>query len=290
MGEAFTPDIEAVARRIASLADPLREDRAAPPRGADTLVLLPDGVILPVWRLYTPMASIAVAGGGGDASHQAGIRARIDALPWFHSIDFGNGIVSPGIAPLANLQSLAEVYFQGGMQGKSVLDVGCWDGFNSVEAFRYGAERVLATDYWVWQNRPLTSRKTTELARELLAPKLEILQVRPEDMTIDGFGQFDVVLFCGVFYHLRNPFSTLEVVAKLAREMLVVETAMDAADVGRPAMIFYPGTELNGDATNWWGPNRACVEGMMRDVGFPRIEFTVNPLFPDRGIFRGLRA
>src|SRR4051812_27485165 len=221
---------------------------------------------------------------------RAGVRERVERLHWFHSIDFGNGLISRGTAPLSLLQSQADIYFGEGISGKSVVDIGCWDGFNSVEAIRQGASRVLATDHWVWHHHPWASRETIELVRKELVPELEIMEIDAADLTEERIGQFDIVLFCGVFYHLRNPFLTLESIAKLARETLIVETAMDAADVGRPAMIFYPDSELNGDPSNWWGPNRACVEAMMWDVGFTEVEFIAHPMVASRGIFRGRRG
>jgi hypothetical protein len=68
------------------------------------------------------------------------------------------------------------------------------------------------------------------------------------------------MLFAGVLYHLRHPLFELERVAKLVSSELIVEMHLDAMDYDRPAMVFYPGAELNSDDTNWWGPNRACVE------------------------------
>jgi len=58
----------------------------------------------------------------------------------------------------------------------------------------------------------------------------------------------------------------------VARDFLVLETVVDMVGFGRPAAAFYPGRELNGDPTNWWGPNEAAVHGMLRSVGFTRVE------------------
>jgi tRNA (mo5U34)-methyltransferase len=96
------------------------------------------------------------------------------------------------------------------------------------------------------------------------------------------------MLFAGVLYHLRHPLFELERVAKLVSSELIVEMHLDAMDYDRPAMVFYPGAELNSDDTNWWGPNRACVEAMLRDIGFKNVEFTAHPTAP-RGIFRAVR-
>ncbi len=216
----------------------------------------------------------------------AALRAEVNHLQWFHSIDFGDQIVSPGLASIEQLRAQADIYFAGGLAGLSVLDIGCWDGFNSIEAIRRGARRVLATDYWVWAHHPWASRATIELARKHVAPSLEIREIDVPDLRSEAVGRFDLVLFCGVFYHLRHPLRVLEGVARLAAKTLILETHLDAQEIERPAMVFYPGDELNGDGSNWWGPNRPCIEAMLRDVGFKQVEFFRHPTALTRGIFR----
>ena len=103
-------------------------------------------------------------------------------------------------------------------------------------------------------------------------------------------GQFDVVLFLGVFYHLVDPIQALQNVAALTKEVAVVESHLDLATVERPAMVFYPGAELNNDPTNWWGPNRACMQALLRLVGFTRIEYQPHPIVGSaRGIFHAYK-
>ena len=123
-----------------------------------------------------------------------------------------------------------------------------------------------------------------------MAPSVEAADIDLPDLTVERVGTFDTVLFAGVFYHLRHPFQVLEQMTKLAERVFIVETALDAMDQERPAMVFYPGSELNGDPTNWWGPNPACVQAMLRDLGFPHVVYTPHPLMAGaRGIFHGFR-
>ena len=97
------------------------------------------------------------------------------------------------------------------------------------------------------------------------------------DLSPERIGTFDVVLFLGVLYHLRDPLLALERVASVARDLLVLETVVDMVGFGRPAAAFYPDRELNGDPTNWWGPNIPAVHGMLRCSGFDRVR-TVTPV------------
>jgi tRNA (mo5U34)-methyltransferase len=220
---------------------------------------------------------------------QQALRERVNALPWFHQIDFGNGIVSPGMIAIETLRKQADAYFRGGVAGKSVLDIGCWDGFNSIEAMRRGAARVLATDHYAWSDRCWGKRESFELAREHIAPAIEVMDLDLAELTVERIGTFDVVLFAGILYHLRNPLRVLTRLAPLAREVFIVETHLDARWVRRPAMIFYPGSELLNDPTNWWGPNAACVEAMLRDVGFSEVSHARN-IVRRRGIFHATRS
>jgi tRNA (mo5U34)-methyltransferase len=209
-------------------------------------------------------------------------------LKWFHSIDFGNGIVSNGAAKRDFIEAKADACFRHGVAGKSVIDIGCWDGAYAFEAKGRGAARVLATDHFTW-NHGWGDRRAFELGRAHLAPEVEMREIDPTQIDVETVGRFDLVLFLGVFYHLRHPFAVLERVAQLATETIVVETYLDASDIDRPAMIFYPDTELAADPTNWWGPNAACVIAMLRDLGFRSVEHTPTPHFPTRGMFHGQR-
>lgn len=213
------------------------------------------------------------------------LKAQAAALPWFHQIDLG-GYITPGRSSIDILNAQADIYFRD-VSGKSVLDIGCWDGFNSFEAKKRGASRVLATDHWIWHHG-WGNKDCFLLAREVLGLDVQVMDIDLPDIRESTVGRFDFVLFCGVFYHLRNPFLGLENIAKICDNTLIVETHIDALSVDKPAMIFYPTTELNNDGSNWWGPNPACVIGMLKDLGF-EPEYIPHPLNPTRGIFFGRR-
>ena len=94
------------------------------------------------------------------------------------------------------------------------------------------------------------------------------------DLDAARLGTFDVVLFLGVLYHMRHPLLALERVAPLVENLLIVETHADLHDMSAPAMRFYPGDEINHDPTNWWGPNAACLQAMLLDVGFAHVKLS----------------
>jgi SAM-dependent methyltransferase len=205
-------------------------------------------------------------------------------------IDFGDGITSPGATKLHVLNAQADIYFRAGVADLSVIDVGCWDGFNSFEAKRRGAARVLATDHFAWSDKCWGSRESFELARANLGLAVEVMDIDLPEIIPATVGHFDLVLFCGVLYHLRDPLGALERISEICSRTLVVESHLDALEIERPSMIFYPTNELANDPTNWWGPNPACVTSMLKDLGFPTVEFTWHPVYPHRGIFHGHRS
>jgi hypothetical protein len=94
---------------------------------------------------------------------------------------------------------------------------------------------------------------------------VDVLDISPETV-----GQFDVVLFLGMLFRMRDPLLALERVAGVTRELLVVETLVDMTFLRSPAAAFYR-SERRRETRSWWGPNRAAVLGMLECVGFARV-------------------
>lgn len=205
--------------------------------------------------------------------------ARANAVDWWHSgIDLGNGIVTQGRShPAVNL--LPYLGLPDDLTGKTVIDICTWDGFMAFECERRGA-RVTAVDSFAWDkcNAALTKHGTGadgfKLARQARQSRVYGANCDVLDLSVDGFGTYDIVLFLGVLYHMRHPLLALEKVAPHVADggVLILETHADMIDSDKPVMRFYPGDEINGDSTNWWGPNAACVKAMLHDVGFAHVE------------------
>jgi tRNA (mo5U34)-methyltransferase len=196
------------------------------------------------------------------------LQQEIGRVDWFHIMDLGAGITTPGRIRCMSPEQLGI----GRLDGMTVLDIGAWDGAYSFMAERRGARRVLATDSMVWTGGWRTGDAGFKLARRALKSKVENMVIDVMDLSPARPGVFDVVLFLGVLYHLRHPLLALERIFSVVGKQLILETHIDLADCPRPAMAFYPGTELAGDPTNWWGPNPAAVEGMLKSVGFREVK------------------
>jgi tRNA (mo5U34)-methyltransferase len=198
------------------------------------------------------------------------LRREVNAINWWHAIDLGHGIVTPGPDPTA--ARVPELQIPADLTGLSVLDVGAWDGFFSFEAERRGAARVLATDSFCWGLGGWGNKAGFELARRALHSRVEDLTIDPLDLSPERVGTFDLVLFLGVLYHMRHPLLALERVFSVTRDQLILNTHVDLTALERPAIAFYQGGELNDDTTNWSGPNPAAVVAMLQAVGFRDVK------------------
>ena len=212
----------------------------------------------------------------------------VNKIQWLHTIDLGDGILTPGMDDTRG--RLGRIRMPENLKGRTVLDIGSWDGFFAFEAKRRGAERVLATDHFCWSGEGWGTKDGFELARRVLNSKVEDLEIDVLELAPERTGVFDVVLFLGVLYHMKHPMLALEKVARVTRELLILETQVDLLFHKRPAMAIYPGAELNNDPTNWVGPNVAAVEAMLRITGFRKVEVVSKLFNPVQRIARGIKS
>ncbi len=212
------------------------------------------------------------------------LEARVRALdPWFHDLDLGGVRTAPhhflGDYPGIVWRALAPALPQD-LSGKSVLDVGCNAGFFAQQLKRRGAARVVGIDS---DPRYLAQAR---LAAEVNGLDIEFRELSVFDVARLG-ERFDVVIFMGVLYHLRHPLLALDLLrAHAVRELLVFQSMLRgsagrfAVDPDYPfeetAVFDHPAwpklhfieRAYAADETNWWVPNRACAEAMLRSAGF----------------------
>lgn len=216
----------------------------------------------------------------------ATLQAAADRLPWFHSMELRPGVVTKGAKSRDLLASEADAVLGPlDLAGRSLLDIGAWNGFWSFEAKRRGAGRVVALDDYTWRHPDFRGRETFDLARAALGLEVEAVEADVTALAPD-FGRFDAVLFLGVFYHLEDPLPVFRTLRALTGQALVLETHQAMLDCPQPAMVYYPGKELAGDETNWWGPNPALVYRLLVRAGFARVFYQDHPAYGRaRGIF-----
>jgi tRNA (mo5U34)-methyltransferase len=214
------------------------------------------------------------------------IERRVRELaPWFHNMDLGGVRTAPDHFlhdyPANKFSSFAHA-IPADLKGASVLDIGCNAGFYSIEMKRRGAGRVLGVDS---DDRYLAQAR---FAAEVTGyhDDIEFRKLSVYDLGAIG-ERFDVVIFMGVLYHLRHPLLALDLIHEhVAKDMLIFQSMQrGSTDVehvepdydfwqiehfarpGYPKMYFIEHKYAH-DQTNWWAPNAACVEAMLRSAGF----------------------
>ena len=216
------------------------------------------------------------------------IRRRANALgPWFHNINLGGVWTAPdhflGDYPGAKFRRFAP-HLPADMSGKSVLDIGCNAGFYSLEMKRRGAERVLGVDF------DDTYLDQARFAADVMGYDIEFRKLSVYDLGQLG-EKFDVVIFMGVLYHLRHPLLALDLIHEhVAKDMLVFQSMQrgsgetmpvednytfwqtDHFDDPRYPKMHFIEHRYADDPTNWWAPNAACVEAMLRSAGFEIVQ------------------
>jgi tRNA (mo5U34)-methyltransferase len=212
------------------------------------------------------------------------IRSKVDALgPWFHNMDL-HGVKTAPTHYLGDYPALKWRRFSHAiprdLSGRTVLDIGCNAGFYSIEMKSRGAARVLGID-----------SDEEYLAQARFASEISGCDVEFRNLSVyevASLGErFDIVLFMGVLYHLRHPLLALDLIHEyVSRDMLVFQSMqrgakdLDTVSIdyhfwetehfdqpGYPKMHFIE-HKYAEDPTNWWVPNRACAEAMLRSAGF----------------------
>jgi tRNA (mo5U34)-methyltransferase len=237
----------------------------------------------------TSISEHAAEHGGAPVDSRAVLTRRIEQLgEWFHNLDLHGVATAPhhflGDFPNIKWKQMANAVPQD-LTGASVLDIGCNGGFYSIEMKRRGASRVLGIDV---DDRYL---KQAHFAADTLHLDIEFQKCSVYDVAQIA-GQFDFVFFMGVFYHLRYPLFALDNVIKKVAGKLIFQTMIRGSEEVRewhedypfwqkeifqdphfPAMYFVE-KSYSHDPTNWWIPNRAAVEGMLRSSG---LELLAHP-------------
>lgn len=241
------------------------------------------------------------------------VKRRIEELgPWFQNIELDGVPTAPdhflGNYPADKWRRFAHA-LPADLSGKTVLDIGCNAGFYSIEMKHRGADRVLGIDF-----------DETYLAQARFAAEVAGVDIEFEELSVYDVARlgerFDVVLFMGVLYHLRHPLLALDLIREhVAGELLVFQTMQRGSaalpqigadyhfwneslfeEPGFPKLHFIEHRYAN-DPTNWWIPNQACAQAMLRSAGFeiaahPEREVYIcrpverpadGPVYPARG-------
>jgi tRNA (mo5U34)-methyltransferase len=213
---------------------------------------------------------------------------------WFQNINLNGVQTAPqhflGDYPAVKFNRFAHA-LPADLSGKSVLDIGCNAGFYSIEMKRRGAERVLGVDF---DERYLAQGR---FAAETLGMEIEFRQLSVYEVA-SLREKFDVVIFMGVLYHLRHPLLALDSIREhVARDLMLFQSMQRGSSGVMPVepdydfweteifdrpefpRMYFIEHKYTGDPTNWWIPNRACVEAMLRSAGFEVVAHPEEEVF-----------
>lgn len=224
--------------------------------------------------------------------HSQMVHTLIHSVSWYHSVELLPGVIAPGILPKNGRYDIeSSVKFvennSGGLAGKRILEIGTWDGPMAYKLKSLGYD-VTATDI---QNPEKTGFVVTGKITGLEVP---YLRCSVYELPQHFKEEFDIVLFFGVFYHLKYPILAFERIAQILKpggRVLVMGSGvshyfetlegvpipveqceefrrtLDQMDTaGIPLCLSYPGNFVKGN--NWFLPNRKALEGWMTAAGF----------------------
>jgi tRNA (mo5U34)-methyltransferase len=225
--------------------------------------------------------------------------ARVAELgPWFHNLRLGRSIEIQTAPqhPLGDFPTNFWQFFKHAvpddLTGQSVLDIGCNGGFYSFEMKRRGARRVLGVDHDEAYLRQARFART-ELGLDVEFERGDVYEIEH----IVGGEQFDYIVFMGVLYHLRHPLFALEKVAGLVRRRLLFQSMERGSQETMSVPADQPITERDvffderfprmyfiehayaGDHTNWWIPNSACTQALLRSCQLRIIDHPCHEVY-----------
>lgn len=214
--------------------------------------------------------------------------ATVRSFPfWYHRIYLGQGVYTMENNGLPAYHELVwerlERTLPNSFRGVSVLDVGCNAGYFAIQSYLRGSKRVVGIESWP------DYIKQAEFCRRVWDLAIDYRLMEASQVS-NLHEEFDIAIFAGILYHLKNPLQVLEDVGRICRDAILVETEVISENPGntvysrkgphgkatvtachRGLMRFVEADDLEGDGSNWWVPDTECVRGMLRTAGFQHL-------------------
>jgi SAM-dependent methyltransferase len=214
------------------------------------------------------------------------IREGVERLaPWYHKIDLGSGILTPGYDFEPVWDSIRRSRSLIDYRGKSVLDIASWGGMWAFEAEARGASMVVAVETafkkqenFLFCREVLRSRAIPfyNVSAYNLAERLDVCFTPFGGSNRTAFEGFDIVQHLGLLYHLSDPIASLMQTRSVMKDggLLLIETAYHVSD--KPTMLFQGVRRKEGriyaeDHTTWWAPSLQCLTEMLATALFEPV-------------------
>lgn len=227
-----------------------------------------------------------------SAAEIAAIRQQVAAIEsWYHRIDLGDGIETPGHFRMSDY--LRHYHFPERMDGMRVLDVGAATGFFAYEFERRGAAEVVAVELPTWDSHDWTPRYRAGLAarsqqekdtveREVMidgfkvvgealgSTRVKRIYKRIYDLTSAELGHFDLVFSGAMLMHVRDPILGIQRMRDCCAPdgRLIVSISTTMMDQKEPVARFVG--EWN--QCNWWQMSPACLDSVLHCCDFTHID------------------
>lgn len=203
---------------------------------------------------------------------------EINKVPyWRHRIKLPFGLETLGrIGP----ELIKSINLPKDLSGKSVLDIGTFDGLCAFEAERRNAERVLAIDVWhgkgsddpEWWLQLHTRGLGFKIAKKILNSKVESKELSVYALDPKKHGKFDYVLMCGLLYHLRDPLTAIERALSVTKGVLIIESALISIEgINLPIIVFTKKLNQEVHPSNWWEFSQSTIEDMCYVAGASKV-------------------
>jgi len=220
----------------------------------------------------------------GMTSDQEAILSRISGVEWYHSIDLGHGIITPGLFDHRPL--LSQYHLPDDLSGKRILDVATYDGFWAFEFEKRGADEIVAMDIDTWNEidippriratapKEMLDKKTGagfNIAKDILGSKVQRGIMNVYTLGPEWMGKFDIAFCSDLLLHLMNPMKALQnirsVVSGHAYIVDVYSPEFGEDDID--PMLRYIG---GSDRMVWWRFGLGSLKKMIKDAGFSEVE------------------
>jgi tRNA (mo5U34)-methyltransferase len=228
---------------------------------------------------------------------------EMNSIQWWHRIELEPGLFTPGICDHTAALATNRFGMPQDLTGKTVLDIGAWDGLFSFEAEKRGALLVQAIDTIPKFGGNWGGTKGFEFAKEYLKSEVHYNgncsvyeltdNMTKEEIEVDDTfapmfdpnedhskdfdvrNGFDVVLFYGVLYHLKDPVEALRKVCNKVKPggFALIETAYHKSDSKECLWEYAPGH--NSDDTNYWYPTLWGLLKTCGSVGFRKDKIEI---------------
>jgi SAM-dependent methyltransferase len=204
----------------------------------------------------------------GDRAALEEIRQEAAKYNFYHNIEIVPGLMTTGDSRADGYVTRINAAMKGlDFKGKRVLDIGCRDGALCFACEKWGAAEIVGIDNDL-------SDGLVNFLIPLKRSKIQAVQCNVNDVSRDKFGEFDIVLFPGVLYHLRYPMWSLRRIADVLKPggTLIIEGGFIEGFGDLPILFCPIGTDSPYELTSVTFFNEAGVTDTLLSIGFSSVQ------------------